>query len=188
MKEGWHLCPEAVVHGMASFLHTHWWQHWCQQLSAWGSVLQCLGALAGQVALLFIEKHGDAWESGKKSGSWSPRLGRAPTLKGRRGAGGWWREICCWGRVQSCPDVQLEGEKLFLVPHNSVSFKRKSSWAFHCGSCCTSLAGHKTNLAWLISATEGTGLLVRHLTAVPSFAEGFLTKKDPLCSASVSFL
>lgn len=24
------------------------------------------------MALLFIEKHSDAWESGKKSGSWSP--------------------------------------------------------------------------------------------------------------------
>lgn len=48
-----------------------------------GSVWHCLGALAGWAALLFIEKHGDVWESGKKFASWSSRVGKA--LKGRRG-------------------------------------------------------------------------------------------------------
>jgi len=23
MKVGWHICPEALVHGMVSFLHAH---------------------------------------------------------------------------------------------------------------------------------------------------------------------
>lgn len=79
VKVSWHLYPETLVLMMASFLHTHWWQHWYQKgkVAPPGSP----GRVGGSV---FVDKHGDAWESAKKSGSWSPRTERAPALKERR--------------------------------------------------------------------------------------------------------
>ena len=33
--------------------------------------------------MLFIEKHGDAWESSKKSGSWFPKARESPSTEGK---------------------------------------------------------------------------------------------------------
>lgn len=70
--------PRNLSPWMTSFLHTRRGWHWYQQESAWESIWHCLGAMTGQADKLLIANDSDAWELGKKSESWSPRLGRAP--------------------------------------------------------------------------------------------------------------
>lgn len=118
VKVSWHLYPETLVLVMASFLHTHWWQHWYQKGKVFGTSWEPWQG----GCLCFCRQ--TRWCLGVSKKVWIlvPEDRESPSTEGKEAAGGWWRGICYWGKVQACPDVQLEEENKFLVPHHSAPF------------------------------------------------------------------
>lgn len=75
-------------------------------VSAWESVWrsQAPGSPGRAGGSAFYRK--TRWCLGIEQKVWAlvPKARESPSTEGKEG--GWWRQICSWGRGQSCPDVQ----------------------------------------------------------------------------------
>lgn len=173
MKVGWQHCPESVIPEMAPSLHTHLWLHWYQHVSAWESVWHCLGALAGWVSILFYIK--PQWWLGIRQNIWVlvPKAWERPSTE--RKERGWWllRGIYSLGRVQSCPDIRLEGVNFLVLVPLCLDLRENPDVCF--SLVFVAVTWQDTCPALL----EWPLPLGRQLAEVPGFAEGYLTKISP---------
>lgn len=112
-------------------------------VSAWERVWCCLGAVAGQEDELFVENHSEkVWLLVLRTGE-SPRKVLVASFLADQGGGALQDEF-----IPTLMSSWMERSFQFvIVLPLLLPFKIKSSWVFHCGSCCPGGLGHKTNLA-----------------------------------------
>lgn len=102
-----------------------------------------------------------------------PKARESPSTEGKER--GWWlvRGIYSLGRVQSCPDIPLEGENFPVLVPLCLDLREKPDVHFSLFFVAATWQDTSpTLLEWPLP-------LVRHLAAVPGFAEGYLTNISP---------